>query len=170
MTAFRALKRNDFSEFGPIIPDLEDSEWLLAQRESAEDDSNRGFARRRLEEDGGPEESLRKVREKLEHEFRYARSRTESFIDWSTAEFTGIEESLLKEREAFGVKYVEIYFRVRSGQEEFRFHMNDCLRSPRGWLCSGRIRYVSPASRPVRMRDRKPSGAPAVEDAEPRAK
>ncbi len=128
-TAFDGLKSDNFEVFRGILPTAADLEWLAERLPKK---------REQFKRDGGTTRAAEKVTSTARVRFQSVRIETARRFDWAAAEFMGLDTSLMKSSKQDSVEVCDVYFMVRAGKEKYVFHLNDCIRTKRGWV-TGRL-------------------------------
>ena len=83
------------------------------------------------------------MRTRSRKRFQQLRDGTAEDIDWPEATFAGLDRTRGREWQEDGCDFKDVWFTVRVGSREERFHLDRCTRVPRGWITGGRIRRDS---------------------------
>ena len=155
--AFEALRDSDYSAFEDHVPDLDDFNTYIARIREVGTDRDRKRVDRKLKEDGSAAEAVEESRTNVRTSFADTvdRARREG-LDWSKAEYGGLNRDRMRIRERFGWRSGDVRFFVKSGGKTFEFELDGCLCLDGAWMVGNRVRMVRPYDRSL---DREPPRA-----------
>ena len=149
--AFQALKINQFDKYRVLLATADDMEKTFHLQQGKYPDKLA-----KLKNMFGDKDTKELVHTYLEHyqreelyRFSKIRSKAAKDLDWDSAQFAGLIESLSVQNTEGDppVTWCNIHFLVESQGVKYRFLINDAFRSERGWLSGLGLRYKGKLAR-----------------------
>ena len=145
--AFEALKEGSAGPLEGCLPTGSDIEELLETIREMGSKDEYEESRQSIDKRGGAEKHAKEMADNVRNGLERIRKKlAESSppIDWSNAEFAGLDEGQTRVRVEMGLKQADLFFRVVVGEDTHTIMLDDCIHADRGWLCTGGIRLLGP--------------------------